>query len=153
MDFDLHPINCTWDVVTTCIPGTVFFPLGVRLCSNNRKKKIGQFLPKAFCKPSFHDDGEMKTYKLRGYVYWHVHVLYNHIRDQPHSKWCRLLVPLRMYWSQHCCSLIGLLHMAKCRLSLKMAGLRQLKIADGSCTHQPCSRISSTQPLVLVYIQ
>ena len=27
MAFDLHPIICTWDVVTTCIPVTVFFPL------------------------------------------------------------------------------------------------------------------------------
>ena len=28
MAFDPHPIlNCTWDVVTTCIPVTVFFPL------------------------------------------------------------------------------------------------------------------------------
>ena len=39
MAFDLHPIICTWDVVTTCIPVTVFFPLGMRLCSNKKKKK------------------------------------------------------------------------------------------------------------------
>ena len=33
----LHPILCTWDAVITCTPVTVFFPLGVRLCS---KKKV-----------------------------------------------------------------------------------------------------------------
>ena len=38
MAFDLHPIICTWDVVTTCIPVTIFFPLGVWLC-NQRKQR------------------------------------------------------------------------------------------------------------------
>ena len=38
MAFDLHPIICTWDVVTTCIPVTVFFPLGVWLCSKQKQK-------------------------------------------------------------------------------------------------------------------
>ena len=37
----LHPIFCTWDAVTTWTPVTVFFPLGMRLCSNktNQNKK------------------------------------------------------------------------------------------------------------------
>ena len=34
----LHPILCTWDAVTTCSPVTVFFPLGVWLCS--KKKRV-----------------------------------------------------------------------------------------------------------------
>ena len=29
----LHPILCTWDAVITCTPVTIFFPLGVWLCS------------------------------------------------------------------------------------------------------------------------
>ena len=33
----LHPILCTWDVVITCTPVTVFFPLGVWLCSDKKK--------------------------------------------------------------------------------------------------------------------
>ena len=37
MAFDLHPIICTcMDVVTTCIPVTVFFPLWVWLCSKHQ---------------------------------------------------------------------------------------------------------------------
>ena len=39
MAFDMHLILCTWDVVTTCIPVTVFFPLGVQLCAKEEKKK------------------------------------------------------------------------------------------------------------------
>jgi len=39
MAFDLHLIICTWDVVTTCIPVTVFFPLGVWFNLEKEKKK------------------------------------------------------------------------------------------------------------------
>ena len=39
MAFNLHPIICTWNVVTTCISVTVFFPLGVWLCSKKREKE------------------------------------------------------------------------------------------------------------------
>ena len=35
----LHPILCTWDAVIACTPVTVFFPLGVRLCSKKRAVK------------------------------------------------------------------------------------------------------------------
>ena len=34
MAFHLHLIICTWDAVTTCTPVTIFFPLGVWLCSS-----------------------------------------------------------------------------------------------------------------------
>ena len=37
----LHSILCIWDAVTTCTPVTNFFPLGVQLCSNQKKKKRG----------------------------------------------------------------------------------------------------------------
>ena len=39
MAFDMHLILCTWDVVTTCIPVTVFFPLGVQLCAKEEEEK------------------------------------------------------------------------------------------------------------------
>ena len=35
----LHPILCAWDAIITCIPVTIFFPLGVRLCSKKQKNK------------------------------------------------------------------------------------------------------------------
>ena len=31
------PDTCTWDAVTTCTPVTIFFPLGLRLCSERKK--------------------------------------------------------------------------------------------------------------------
>ena len=36
----LHPILHTWDAVTTCTPVTVFFPLGVQLCSLHPKMQL-----------------------------------------------------------------------------------------------------------------
>ena len=47
MAFDLHLIICTWDVVTTGIPVTVFFLLGVCgvwLCSKKKEKSVADFL-------------------------------------------------------------------------------------------------------------
>ena len=38
MTYHLHPILCTSDGVTACTPVTLFFPLGVRLCSKNKNK-------------------------------------------------------------------------------------------------------------------
>ena len=48
MAFDLHPIICTWNVVSTWIPVTVFFPLGVWLGS---KKIINKVMNECWEKP------------------------------------------------------------------------------------------------------
>ena len=42
MAYHLHLILCTSDAVTTCTPVTLFFPLGVQLCSKKKKKKHEQ---------------------------------------------------------------------------------------------------------------
>ena len=38
----LHPILCSWDAVITCTPVTVFFQLGVQLCSQEKMKQLIQ---------------------------------------------------------------------------------------------------------------
>ena len=35
----LHLILCTWDVVITCTPVTIFFPLGVWLCLKKKERE------------------------------------------------------------------------------------------------------------------
>ena len=40
----LHLILCSWDAVITCTPVTVFFPLGVWLCSKKKKEKKVQLV-------------------------------------------------------------------------------------------------------------
>ena len=40
----LYPKLCTWDLVTTRTPVTDFFPLGVRLCSKEKKKEFSGVL-------------------------------------------------------------------------------------------------------------
>ena len=57
----LYLILCTWDAVITCTPVTVFFSLGVRLCttkkifpiqSNNMLQANGIFSRKLLCSTS-----------------------------------------------------------------------------------------------------
>ena len=48
LSYDGVMILCTWDVVITCTPVTVFFPLGVWLCSKKKptnKQKMNILLP------------------------------------------------------------------------------------------------------------